>query len=154
MKTCVVIGAGCAGLTAAWLTRGHSVEGSGENDLSPAQLPVQPAATADIDPDAGPVLVTVEYRIDPARADEFRAVMRETRRARLAQGALSWELFQDVNDPGRFTEVLIDESWVEQLRRFNRFTAADLALRERRLQFHLGPQPPVVTRGIAQRVGR
>jgi len=36
----------------------------------------------------GPVLTTIEYFIDPSRADEFAAVMRETRSSRLRQGAV------------------------------------------------------------------
>jgi quinol monooxygenase YgiN len=97
-------------------------------------------------------MTTIEYRIDPARADEFRAVMQESRRSRLRQGALSWELFRDTNDPGRYLEYFVDESWVEHLRRFDRVTAADVALRARRLAFHLGDEPPAVTRYIAEPV--
>ncbi|MFN3416827.1 MAG: MFS transporter, partial [Caldimonas sp.] len=54
------------------------------------------------------------------------------------------------NDPGLYTEYFIDESWVEHLRRFDRVTAADVHLRERRLAFHLGQEPPRVTRRIAE----
>ena len=93
--------------------------------------------------------MTIEYRIDPARAPEFRTLMQHCRaRARLRHGALAWELFNDVSDPGRFIEYFIDESWVQHLRRFDRVTAGDVALRERRLAFHLGDEPPKVSRFI------
>ena len=75
--------------------------------------------------------------------------MRETRRARLRQGALSWGLFRDTARHGRYIEYFVDESWVEHQRRLERFTAADVGLRERRLQFHLGSEPPQVQRYIA-----
>ncbi|MFO1200671.1 MAG: MFS transporter [Burkholderiaceae bacterium] len=143
-----------AGVLTAVLARRVRIEVSGEHDLTPASGSAPPTADAAVDTDAGPVLVTIEYLIDPARADAFREVMNETRSARLAQGALSWELFQDTAEPGRFVELLVDESWVEHLRRFGRRTAADVALRERRLAFHVGPQAPRVTRSIAQPVGR
>lgn len=45
----------------------------------------------------------------------------------------------------------MDESWTDHLRRFNRATAADMALRERRLAFHIGESPPVVTRYVVKR---
>ena len=80
----------------------------------------------------------------------FRSVMQETRRSRLRGGALSWELFRDTLDPDRFIEYFIDETWVEHLRRFDRFTASDIALRQRRLALHVGDAPPVVTRCIAE----
>ncbi|MFO1299129.1 MAG: MFS transporter [Burkholderiaceae bacterium] len=144
--------AAVTGVAALWLTRGYKVEGGAEEDLTPSQSWKAPVTALPVEPDAGPVMTTIEYRIDPARADEFRAVMQESRSSRLRQGALSWELFRDTNDPGRYLEYFVDESWVEHLRRFDRVTAADVALRARRLAFHLGGQPPVVTRCIAEPV--
>nr|WP_297353196.1 MFS transporter [uncultured Caldimonas sp.] len=137
-----------------WWARRYKVEAQVEEDLTPTQVIKPPEVSEPIDPEAGPVLITIEYRIDPAHADEFRAVMEETRRARLRQGALSWELFRDTADPTRYIEYLVDESWVEHLRRFDRFTAADDALRARRLRFHVGDGPPIVTRSVAEPIGR
>jgi len=93
-------------------------------------------------------MVTVEYQIDPARAEEFAEVMQRTRRARLRQGALSWGLFRDVAEPGRYVEYFLDENWLEHRRRQERFTAFDAGLREQRLAFHLGPAPPRVRRYV------
>ena len=95
-------------------------------------------------------MVVIEYLIDPARAAEFARVMQSTRRARLRQGALSWGLFKDAGVPGRYVEYFVDESWVEHLRRHERFTAADDELRAQRLAFHLGSQPPAVKRYVAE----
>ncbi|MGV3654630.1 MAG: MFS transporter, partial [Noviherbaspirillum sp.] len=67
---------------------------------------------------------------------------------RLRQGALSWELLHDITDPGRFIEQIVDESWTEPLRPFDRVTPADVALRERKLAFHIGENPPVVPRYV------
>lgn len=142
------------GFVVLWWARRYKVEAQVEEDLTPTQVVKPPEVGAPLDPEAGPVLITIEYRIDPSHAEEFRAVMEETRRARLRQGALSWELFRDTADPTRYIEYLVDESWVEHLRRFDRFTAADDALRARRLQFHVGDHPPVVTRSIAEPIGR
>jgi quinol monooxygenase YgiN len=103
----------------------------------------------DIQPDEGPVMVVVEYLIDPAREAEFADVMQASRRARLRQGALSWGLFRDTAVPGRYIEYFVDESWVEHLRRQERFTAADEDLRSQRLAFHLGSEPPLVKRYVA-----
>jgi len=95
-------------------------------------------------------MVTVEYLIDPAKAEAFAEVMRKTRRARLRQGALSWGLFRDTTAPGRYIEYFVDESWVEHLRRLERFTAADAGLRDQRLAFHRGDKPPEVRRFVAE----
>jgi MFS family permease/quinol monooxygenase YgiN len=144
--------AAVAGVIALWLTRRYRVEGGAEEDLTPSAAWTAPVTTRPVDPDAGPVMTTIEYHIDPARADEFRAVMAESRRSRLRQGALSWELFHDTAVPGRYLEYFVDESWVEHLRRFDRVTVFDVALRARRLSFHIGDRPPQVTRCIAEPV--
>ena len=147
-----LVAAAVAGVTALWLTRNYRVEGGADEDLTPSPAWKAPVTSQPIEPDAGPVMTTIEYRIDPARAAEFRRVMGESRSSRLRQGALSWELFRDTSDAGRYLEYFVDESWVEHLRRFDRVTAADVALRARRLAFHLGEQPPLITRCVAESV--
>jgi MFS family permease/quinol monooxygenase YgiN len=117
-------------------------------DLTPSNVFKVPQA--DAPPAQGHVMAMIEYRIEPARADEFKALMQESRRSRMRHGALSWELLQDINEPGRFVEMIEDASWTEHLRRFDRVTAADVALRDRKLAFHLGESPPVVTRSLMQ----
>ena len=123
-----------------------------EEDLSPSREFKMPVA--DAPPGAGRMVVTIEYLIDPARSDDFHKIMRMSRRSRLRQGALEWELLRDVNQPGRFLEQIVDESWTEHLRRFDRVTASDVALRERKLAFHIGDGPPVVTRCVVEDLAR
>jgi quinol monooxygenase YgiN len=108
-----------------------------------------PAVAVEIGPEEGPVMVTVEYQIDPANAQAFADVMQRTRRARLRQGALSWGLFRDTAEPGRYVEYFVDENWIEHQRRLERFTAFDAELRARRLAFHIGTEAPVLRRYVA-----
>jgi len=121
-----------------------------EEDLTPSHVfkaPLQAQAA----PRGGRVQVNIEYRIDAARAAEFLALMQESRRSRIRQGALEWQLLHDLYDAGRFVEQITDESWTEHLRRFDRVTAADVALRDRKLAFHVGEEPPLVTRFLIER---
>jgi MFS family permease len=143
-----IVAAAVLGVLLVPLTRRFSVEGP-EVDFSPAPVRAAPDVAIEIGADEGPVMVTVEYLIDPARAGEFAALMQLTRAARLRQGALSWGLFRDTSVPGRYVEYFIDESWVEHQRRLERFTAADAELRQRRLAFHLGSEPPLLRRYVA-----
>jgi MFS family permease len=101
-------------------------------------------------PRAGRVLVRVEYWVDPGHANEFLALMQESRRSRLRQGALEWQLLHDIYEPGRYVEQITDASWTEHLRRFDRISAADVALRDKRLAFHVGEEPPRVTRYLIE----
>ncbi len=117
-------------------------------DLTPSR--VLPTPVAHPAPPQGRVQVQIEYRIDPARATEFRTLMQESRRSRLRQGALDWALLHDIGRPGHFIEQITDASWTEHLRRFERLTASDMALRERKLAFHLDDAPPAVTRYVLE----
>jgi MFS family permease len=136
---------------ALWLSIGHLHAVTAEpQDLTPARILKEPVPAFPVEHQMGPVMVTVDYRIDPARATEFATVMRESRANRLQMGALSWGLFQDTSEPGHYIEYFLDESWADHLRRFDRFTAADADLRQRRYAFHIGAEPPKVTRSIAE----
>jgi hypothetical protein len=95
-------------------------------------------------------MVHIEYLIDPRQGPAFRALMEESRRSRLRQGALEWTLLHDIGEPGRFIEQVIDESWTEHLRRFDRITATDASLRERKRAFHLPEDDPLVTRFVLE----
>ncbi|NUZ08049.1 MFS transporter [Piscinibacter koreensis] len=151
VRTSLVAAALCA-ITAAVLTKRLLPPTGTEEDLTPTEF-ARPAGTEiDLDLREGPVLVTIEYVIDPARTDEFLQVMQDSRRNRLRHGMLSWSLFRDAAQPNRFVEHFVDESWVEHLRHFERMTAFDIALRERRFSFHVGGATPRVTRYIAQSV--
>ncbi|MBC7597758.1 MAG: MFS transporter, partial [Polaromonas sp.] len=110
-----------------------------EEDLTPSREFKAPRA--DAPPLTGQVRITIEYHIDPARSAEFRALMQESRRSRLRQGARAWELLRDITEPGRYIEQITDDSWTEHLRRFDRVTAGDVALRDRKRAFHLGESP-------------
>jgi MFS family permease len=144
----VVIAAGC-GVLVLLLTRALTVEGSVDIDYSPAAARVAPEPAQAVGAEEGPVMVTLEYQIDPQQAQAFAQVMQRTRRARLRQGALSWGLFRDVAVPGRYVEYFVDENWLEHQRRLERFSAFDAELREQRLAFHLGSEPPLLRRYVA-----
>jgi MFS family permease len=148
-----VLGAAIFGLLALLLTRRLRVEHPQELDFTPVPTRTLPEPAIDIGPDEGPVMVTLEYRIDPVRSAEFVALMQETRRARLRQGALSWGLFKDSAERGRYIEYFVDENWVEHQRRLERFSAADAVLRDQRLALHLGPEPPLLRRFIGETMG-
>ena len=80
------------------------------------------------------------------------SVTASTRLDPWTQGALGWHLLHSMSHPERFIEQIIDESWTEHLRRFDRVTADDVALRDRKLAFHQGKEPPVVRRYFSDSV--
>ena len=139
--------AAASGVLALLLTRRRLPDISIEEDLTPSHTLRPPVARA---PPPGRVMVHIEYLIDPRQSEPFRALMEESRRSRLRQGALEWALLHDIGEPGRFVEQVVDESWTEHLRRFDRITATDAALRERKRAFHLPDEAPAVTRFVIE----
>ena len=145
VQASVMMAAGVGLLAMGVVNRLMPAQGMVE-DLTPSS--VFKAPQADAPPARGHVMLMIEYVINPARATEFRVLMQESRRSRLRHGALSWELLQDIGEPGRFIEMIEDASWTDHLRRFDRVTAGDVALRDRKLAFHIGESPPRVTRCV------
>ena len=146
--TASLVAAAITGVITMLLANRWMADSQTAEDLTPSSLFKLPVVKEP--PGPGRVVLTIEYRIDPERADEFRSLMRVSRRSRLRHGALSWALLRDINDPGLFVEQIIDESWTEHLRRFDRVTTADVALRDRKQAFHIGGARPVVRRRIIE----
>src|SRR5262245_11720231 len=123
-------------------------------DLAPSRHWAAPIVLAEPEGDRGPVLVTVEYRIDPEMAHEFAIAMRDVRRTRLRDGAFRWDLLSDPADPGRYVESFMVESWIEHLRQHERVTVSDREVEERARRYHKGPGPPSVSHFIARDLPR
>ncbi|HEY6349118.1 MAG TPA: MFS transporter [Candidatus Angelobacter sp.] len=92
--------------------------------------------------DAGPVLVTVEYDVNPKQTSEFLEAVHEYGRIRRRDGASRWGIFRDLENGNRYVETFIVPSWAEHLRQHERFTQADRELEER-LQSYTSSQPSV-----------
>jgi MFS family permease len=118
-------------------------------DLTPSVYLGKPETHDEPAYDAGPVMINVEYRVAPEDTVAFRAAIQEMRRVRRRGGALSWGIFQDAADPGRYIETFVVESWLEHLRQHERFTENDMAIATRVNRFHSGPGKPRVEHMIA-----
>lgn len=126
--------------------------GRGEDlDLTPAMAWADPvlSPTFEGDPDRGPVMVTIEYRIEPADQTGFLAAVRALAGERYRDGAYQWAVMQDAADPWSWTEWFLVPSWAEHLRQHDRATAHDLSLHARTRAFHRGAEPPRVRHLLA-----
>jgi MFS family permease len=131
-----------SGLALAVRYRFRSSEGL---DLRPSMHWSQQELVIEPELDQGPVLVSIEYRVEPVRAREFTRAMRALRRIRLRTGAFEWGLFRDTKDERRFVEYFLANSWLEHLRQHERFTVADHEINKIARSFHVGDSPPVVS---------
>ena len=122
-------------------------------DLSPSLHWPTPLVTEDIEPDQGPVLVTIAYRIRPENRDAFLAAIAALAAERRRDGAFDWRVFEDAAERGRMVETFLVDSWLEHLRQHERVTNADRVLQDAVNRFHIG-EPPKVTHLVAARPGR
>jgi MFS family permease len=119
-------------------------------DLSPAMHWPDPVLAWQPGLSDGPVMVTVEYSVEPPQAEGFLNAMHEIGRRRRRDGAIQWALFHDVAQPNRYVETIIVESWAGELRRHEHVTEEDRAAEERVLSFLASQTPPIVTHLVAE----
>lgn len=97
-------------------------------DVTPSAHWPQPIVVNGLHRDRGPVLVTVEYAVAPDDRKAFLHLMHELAPGRRRDGALSWGVFEDTADPGRYMETFTTGSWLEHLRQHERVAHDDRRL--------------------------
>lgn len=124
-----------------------------EADITPGtQLPELSLAVEPL-PDDGPVLIQVQYQIDPANRDAFLLAIHANEPSRRRNGASDWRVFRDLGEDGRYVERFIVTSWAEYVRLRGRMTVADQQAQDR-VEAYLQPGAKiVVTRLISTRSG-
>ena len=143
VETALTIAA--AGLVAGVaLARRWPLAASERSDLTPAGTWSDPNVDIEPQPEDGPVLITVEYEVDPADAERFVPAMDELGRIRRRDGAFRWNLYADLERPGVYLETFLVDSWSEHLRQHGRLTVEDLEVTKLMRSFHRGEGPPKV----------
>src|SRR5262249_12967291 len=112
-------------------------------DLTPSMHWPQPIVTHEVEQDQGPVLVTVEYRIDPHNRAAFLPALEKLGAERRRDGAYAWGVFEDAAVEGRMLETFLVESWLEHLRQHERVTNADRTVQDTVQRFQLEGAPKV-----------
>lgn len=130
-------------LTRHWrLAAGHGI------DLRPSMHWPAPVVSGEVLSDAGPVMITVEYKVASPNRNAFLEALRKLERERKRDGAYSWAVFQDTAAPERFVETFFVESWLEHLRQHERVTNADRVLQDAVVRYQADGEP-IVTHFVA-----
>jgi Transmembrane secretion effector len=109
-------------------------------DLAPSMHWPVPIVAEEVEHDRGPVMVTVEYGIDPRDREPFLAALASLGYERRRDGAYAWEVFEDSAKPGRMVGNVLVDSWLEHLRQHERVTSA---LQDVVYKFHTRGAPKV-----------
>ena len=119
-------------------------------DMGPLRAALDDHAGGNVDPEAGPIVISVEYRIAPEDTALFVRAAHELGRIRRRDGARRWILLQDLDDPRRWLERFETVTWLDHLRQWQRATVADQAVRERVAAMHRGGGAPPVRHLLAR----
>jgi MFS family permease len=90
----------------------------------------------------GPVLVTVEYRVDAQNANAFLHAIQKYGRVRRRDGASRWGIYRDLEQADVYLETFLVTSWAEHLRQHERLTRGDGEL-EQQVKSHARGGPIV-----------
>jgi MFS family permease len=135
--------AAAAALVAIAVTWRWKLQTGAELDLTPSMHWPAPITTHAIEHDRGPVLVTVEYRVNPRDRNAFLVALHQLGRERRRDGAYRWRVFEDAAAEGRFVETFLVESWLEHLRQHQRVTQADRLLQNAVARFQSEGTPRI-----------
>ncbi|MDE2301322.1 MAG: MFS transporter [Sphingomonadales bacterium] len=75
---------------------------------------------------SGPVVIEVEYDVDPAQARAFYEAAQRLQKLRHRNGGFDWSLARDIADPALWIERWHCPTWGDYLRMRDRYTQGDL----------------------------
>ncbi|GAA4128806.1 MFS transporter [Aminobacter aganoensis] len=138
-------------LVGLWATRFGLPDDKAPDLAASAHWP-QVLPQLEFDRDRGPVMVEITYHVDTADRPGFLKAIYAFREERYRDGAYDWNVFEDVEVPGHFTEYFLVGSWLDHLRQHDRVTVADKELQSAVASFHSGDGPPKVRHLLAPQV--
>lgn len=145
-----LIASGVALLLTPLLGLAYPIPSVSLNEVELVDLGRDPEVALAITSRSGPIIIEIDYRVDPDKARDFYGVMLKLQHGRLRNGAFDWSLSRDLSQAELWTEQYQCPTWGEYLRLRSRFTQSDRALQELADAFHTnGP----VAR-VRRRLGR
>ncbi|WP_160003378.1 MFS transporter [Rhizobium sp. 18055] len=133
-----------AGLVVAGLIMHRVKLPLGEADLVASNHWPEPLTSQPVEHDRGPVLILIEYRVAKENNARFLHALSRLSHERRRDGAYAWGVTEDAANPELIVEWFLVESWAEHLRQHQRVSHTDADVQSEVMQFHVGPEKPVV----------
>jgi MFS family permease len=111
---------------------------SSQDEVELVELNNEPEVGMALTLRSGPIVIEIDYDVDPADARAFYDAMLKIQRTRLRNGGFAWSLARDIANPALWTERYQCPTWGDYLRMRGRFTQADLDLNSAGRAFHRG----------------
>lgn len=133
-------------------TRRHLLNLGEMEDHEPSRHWAEPNLQGGLFEPSLPVTVIVEYQVQAEQRERFLEVMDSLGRIRKRLGAITWDITEVSEEPGRFLEVVREDSWEAHLRTHARVPRDVQVLQDQLLQFVVeGTQPKVLHALTARR---
>lgn len=125
----------------------------GEENSDAVQIGHEPEEALGLTMRSGPVIIEVEYDVDPAQARDFYAVMLEMSRVRKRIGGFNWSIARDINNPALWIERYQCPTWGDYLRMRDRYTQTEFEVQERADSFNRTGEGRRVRRSLERPYG-
>jgi hypothetical protein len=102
---------------------------------------------------SGPVVVEIDYHVDPAEARAFYRAMQDVQQIRARNGAYDWSIARDISDPWNWTERFNCPTWHDYLRLRDRNTQDEIAVMAVAFTYHRREGSPQVRRMLERPFG-
>ena len=102
---------------------------------------------------SGPIVVEVDFDVDPDDAREFYAVMIRMQRMRKRIGGFEWSISRDIENPALWTERYHCPTWGDYLRMRDRYTQMDFDVQAEAQAFDRTPGELRVRRRLGRPYG-
>lgn len=129
------------------------IDSGQEADNSTVEIGSEPEVALGLTMRSGPVIIEVEYDVDPERARDFYSVMMKMQSMRKRIGAFQWSISRDVGDPALWTERYYCPTWGDYLRMRDRYTQADFDIQAAADAFNRSGQGRRVRRRLERPFG-
>ena len=134
--TVAFVGSGiavAATLILGWLLPLASNE---EEYTESVEIGAEPQVALGLSMRSGPIVVEVEYDVEPEQAREFYEAAMHLERLRKRIGGFDWSIARDIANPAVWTERYMCPTWGDYLRMRSRYTQADLDIQKRADSFN------------------
>ena len=102
---------------------------------------------------SGPIVLEIDYDVDPEQARSFYNAMLNLQRVRMRNGGYDWSLARDIENPAIWTERFHCPTWGDYLRMRSRYTQTDLAQHAHIKSFSRIPGDTKVRRRLERPIG-
>ncbi len=116
-------------------------------------IPGEPEVGLAITMRSGPIVIEVEYHVEPDDPRAFYTAMLEVQKVRLRNGGFSWSIARDIGDPSQWTERFHFPTWGDYLRMRDRFTQADIEAQSAATSLTIDGKITRIRRGLERPFG-